>query len=38
MEGDMVDYRSPAEFKKQVIDENERAFAAAVKVGLIKTK
>ncbi len=31
----MVDYESPAEFKKQVIDENERVFAAAVKVGLI---
>lgn len=36
MEGYMVDYKSPAEFKKQIIDENERAIATAVKIGLIK--
>ena len=36
MEGYMVDYKSPAEFKKQVIEENERALATAVKIGLSK--
>ena len=36
VEGYMVDYKPPAEFKKQVIEENEKAREIAVKVGLQK--
>jgi tripartite-type tricarboxylate transporter receptor subunit TctC len=36
MEGYIVDYKSPADFKKLIIEENERALVVAVKIGLHK--
>jgi tripartite-type tricarboxylate transporter receptor subunit TctC len=36
MEGYIVDYKSPADFKKLIIEENERALVIAVKIGLHK--
>jgi tripartite-type tricarboxylate transporter receptor subunit TctC len=36
VEGYMVDYKGPAAFKKQVIDENEKAREIAAKVGMQK--